>query len=327
MGIVDSLSAGYRFLTKRLDLLLIPLCLDLFLWATPRLTIRTLFERVSQLYLETAKAAIGTSTETSTVTEDMMPMIEEASKAIAAFGESSNLLSLLVNNSLVRMPSLIVLLEPLAGTQNRDMVDPYTVVGWGVLLSIVGLGIGVIYMELMARYLPIGALPKATEWPEFVRRVFRHWGLLILWVAVIIICGLALMIPVALAITLMFFVSPSLASLLTLFLGGMVMILYFYLYFVAAGLILDNLTLYQSVAQSFVLVRNRFWKTLGFILLTNFISMGCGLLFYQLAIYQPFGTLSALLINAYIGSGLVMALFIFYRSQLITPEELELVDS
>jgi len=300
VGIVDSLSAGYRFLTKRLDLLLIPLCLDLFLWATPRLTIRTLFERVSQLYLETAKAAIGTSTETSTVTEDMMPMIEEASKAIAAFGESSNLLSLLVNNSLVRMPSLIVLLEPLAGTQNRDMVDPYTVVGWGVLLSIVGLGIGVIYMELMARYLPIG---------------------------VIIICGLALMIPVALAITLMFFVSPSLASLLTLFLGGMVMILYFYLYFVAAGLILDNLTLYQSVAQSFVLVRNRFWKTLGFILLTNFISMGCGLLFYQLAIYQPFGTLSALLINAYIGSGLVMALFIFYRSQLITPEELELVDS
>jgi len=316
VSIIDSLSAGYRFLTKRPDLLLIPLFLDILLWVSPRLSIVSLFEQVSQLYLETA--------QTATLSEEIVALVEQAAQGISAVGQSSNLLNLLVNSTLLHVPSLLIVLEPLAGSQLRDITDPYAVTGLALLFSLSGLLLGVIYMELMARYLPIGALPKAVEWPEFISRSFRHWGLLIVWVVAMILIMLALSIPVALAIMVVSLISPSVASLLTVFLGSLIMILFFYLYFVAAGLILDNLPLYNAVIQSFVLVRNRFWKTLGFIILTNFISLGCGLLLDQLASYQPVGTLAAILLNAYIGSGLVMALLIFYRTQLITPDEQEL---
>jgi len=321
VSIIDSLSAGYRFLTKRLDLLLIPLCLDILLWMVPRLSVVSLFDRAAELYLETATF--------STLSDEMVTLIEQAAQGISTVGQNSNLLNLLVNSTLLHMPSLLVVLQPLAGVQLQDITEPYTVAGLALLFALIGLLIGVIYMGLMARYLPIGALPKAMDWPDFISRVLRHWWLLIVWVVVVILLLLILLIPIALIMMLVSLISPGLASLLTVFASSIIMILFFYLYFVSAGLILDNLSLYHAVAQSFVLVRNRFWKTLGFIILTSFISLGCGLLLDQLAIYQPIGTLAAILLNAYIGSGLVMALLIFYRTQLITPgeQELELVNN
>ncbi len=50
-----------------------------------------------------------------------------------------------------------------------------------------------------------------------------------------------------------------------LFFSGGVMVLFFYLYFVAFALVMDNLPLHMAVAQSFTVVRKNFWSTLAFI--------------------------------------------------------------
>ena len=52
MSIIDSLSAGYRFLTRRLDLLFLPILLDLILWLAPGLSVAPLFERAAHFYQE-----------------------------------------------------------------------------------------------------------------------------------------------------------------------------------------------------------------------------------------------------------------------------------
>ena len=70
------------------------------------------------------------------------------------------------------------------------------------------------------------------------------------------------------------------------------------------------------------LVRENFWATLGLILLTSFISLGVGLLMLQLASLNNIGAAIAVVINAYVGTGLTMALLVFYRTRFIRTEEI-----
>ena len=54
MSVIDSVSAGFRFLGKRVELLLIPVILDLFLWLSPRLSIAPLIQGCEQELLHSA---------------------------------------------------------------------------------------------------------------------------------------------------------------------------------------------------------------------------------------------------------------------------------
>ena len=55
-------------------------------------------------------------------------------------------------------------------------------------------------------------------------------------------------------------------------------------------------------------------------LLSNLIGLGFALLLAQVANLAMGGTLVAIVINAYIGTGLSMALLVFYRSRVIKGE-------
>ena len=55
LGVIDSLSAGYRFLGRRLELLLIPVALDILLWLGPRFSVAPLSERLAGFYAEAAR--------------------------------------------------------------------------------------------------------------------------------------------------------------------------------------------------------------------------------------------------------------------------------
>ena len=70
-----------------------------------------------------------------------------------------------------------------------------------------------------------------------------------------------------------------------------------------------------------MLVRSNFWSTLGFVLLYNVITLGFTLLMARLLTVAPVAALAAIVVNAYIGSGLTMALLVFYRTRLLKYEE------
>ncbi len=54
---------------------------------------------------------------------------------------------------------------------------------------------------------------------------------------------------------------------------------------------------------------------LGFIVLSNIIGLGFALLLVQIAAVSPWVALVTIVVNAYIGTGLSMALLVFYRSR------------
>jgi len=306
VGIIDSLSAGYRYLGWRLYLLLIPVLLDLMLWFTPRLSIAPLFERAARLYAD--------PTLTQGLPADMITMVQEG---LTKTGQGFNLLDFLVNSSLLHVPSLLVVLGPLSGAAIRTIGDPLRALGLFVLFSLLSLWVGVLFIDLLARQLPVGAGDKTLSFQGFMLSSLRHWFKLVLFVILTTVCVLVVYVPVSISATLIMFLSPGIGLFVLLLLSGLFFVLYFYLYFVPAGLILDNLGLRAAVVQSFRLVRANFWSTVGFFLLTYLINGGFGLLFERLATYQPLGTLASILVNAYLGTGMALALLIFYRTQLL----------
>ena len=313
MGVIESLSAGYRFLGRRLELLLVPILLDLLLWLGPRLSVAPLFKQLSAFYLQAADVE-GMPAEMADMSQQMATLLQQT-------GESSNLLSALANSSLLHVPSLLATGISVGTNTAIEVQSPLTA---GLLLlgfSLIGVLLGVIYMDMLARILPLGDGPKPLRFEEFVAAVLRHWVMVLLYALLLVVALVIGSIPIALLVTLLSLISPVISSLLVMLLSGMMLVLFFYLYFVSAALIMDNLPVHRAIMQSFVMVRSNFWATFGFVLLYNVIMLGFAYLMASVATVTPIGTIAAILIYAYIGSGLAMALLVFYRTRILKKDE------
>jgi hypothetical protein len=313
LGVIESLSAGYRFLGKRLYLLLVPILLDLLLWLAPRLSIAPLFRQIADFYSQAATMD-GMPT-------DMLAASSQLSELLDRTGETSNLFSLLVNSSLLHVPSLLASINPIGEDVVRQVENPLIAILIYVGFSLLGVLVGVVYMNMLASALPLGGAPKLMRLSEFVGAVLRHWMMVLLYVVLLVLALLIGSIPIALAIALLSMISSFLGPIILLLLSGTLLVVFFYLYFVTAAMVLDNLPVHRAIAQSFVVVRANFWATLGFVVLYNVITIGFALLMTSLARLTPVATLAAILLYAYIGSGLTMALLVFYRTRILKHEE------
>jgi hypothetical protein len=124
-------------------------------------------------------------------------------------------------------------------------------------------------------------------------------------------------VPVGIGTALLSFVSPALSGLLFFVFMGSVLVVFFYLFFVTAAIVLDDLPVHRAMVQSFAVVRGNFLGTLLFIVLTSIISVGITLILNGITQSSSIGTAAAILVNAYIGSGLALALMVFYRTRIL----------
>jgi len=314
LGVIDSLSAGYRFLTRRPDLILIPLVLDLLLWLVPRLSVAPLFEEVARFY--------RTLTTAPEVPADMVTLTAQVAEVLSEAGQSSNLwiVLALISRSLLHVPSLLIEINPLSPGTTQTISSFSTAFLVAALLSFVSITIGVVYLNLLARHLPIGTGPKTIVWRQFPGLVLRHSLLIVLYLVLVILALLALFVPLSLGMTLIALIFPVLTPVSALFFGALTTILFLYLYFVPVGLILDDLPLFAAIRQSFRLVRDNFWSTLGLILLTELIMLGFTIMLGRLIAFQPLGIVAAIVVNAFLGSGMAMGFMIFYRSRVLLAQ-------
>jgi hypothetical protein len=314
LGVIDSLSAGYRFLARHLELLLIPVVLDLAIWWAPRLSVAGIFYQVADFYRQTATLA--------ELPSDMSALAEQVADLLQMAGEESNLLTLLwwTGGWLLHLPSLTEQLNTTAAMATIVISRWSSALGLSLLFLFLGLVVGVVYLLLLARNLPIGAADKQWAWRQLPKRTMRHALQLVALIGLFVGALMAIFLPVSVGIALVGMILPGITVVLSFLLSGLTMVLVLYLYFVPVGLILDNLRLRQAIAQSFRLVRDNFWATLGLILLSGLIMTGFQVILVRLVTYQPLGTLIAILVNAFIGSGLAMGLMIFYRSRVLLAQ-------
>ena len=299
---IDCLSAGFRFLGWRLELLLIPVALDLLLWLAPQFTIASLAGETASWY-----RAVGA---TNGMPADAVTLTQQVAESIDSFGQSFNLLSALVSTTLLHMPSLLVNGSQSSPLSSVELTTPAEAVVFWVIFSLVGLLIGVVYLDLLARRLPIGGM-AGVHGGTLAGRALVQWLQVIAFVLLVFLLLMAVYIPLSVAISIVTVVIPALGSMLALGSGALTLVIFFYLYFATAGIVVDNLSAPAAIKQSFQVVRNHFFPTLGFFTLSTLIGLGISLLLTQLANYALWTVTPAIMLNAYIGTGLTMALLIF----------------
>lgn len=314
MGVIDSLSAGYRLLGTRIWLLAIPVALDLLLWRAPRLSIAAMIEPIAALNRE-ASAAAGLPAEVA-------GMANMGAETLARLGESSNLLTGLVSGAVLHVPSLFAaFLLPLSGSAIEVTSAAAALAVW-IALLVIGVWIGVLYLSLLTRVVPIGQPGRASTWGGVLRESLRHWKRVLGFLAAAIALLLAVYIPSAVALSLLLLFVPALGMVGVFLLTGMLFVVYLYLYFVVAAIVMDDLPVRAAVARSVWLVRFNLLSVAGFFLLYNVIGAGIGILLSGVAAAQPVGTLAAIFVNAYIGTGLALALLVYYRSRVLLTERM-----
>ena len=309
MGIIDSISAGYRFLGRRVELILIPVLLDLLLWLSPQISITPILDRVANAYTQMASAAgmpAGLEELTATTTE-----------MFSVMGESTNLLSGLVNGSLLSVPTIAGALTP---PMTRDPIllsNSLVALGLWLVITLAGLLLGVLYMELLARVLPLGAADKSDSAGTLLRNTVRHWGRVVLFSLLMIAILLIAIVPLSAVLSIFLMLAPALGTSLVAIAGGIFFVVMVYLYFVTAAIVLDDAKVLEAAGRSIQLVRRNFLPVIGFVVLVTLIGLGMGLLLANVAMSSPFVAVLAIVLNAWIGTGLTMALLVFYRSRVL----------
>lgn len=314
MGIIDSISTGYRFVSQRPGLLLLPLLLDALLWILPRWSISPLLERLAGFYTNLA--------EDPQMIEGNPFDLSQMSDLLLAVGRTSNLAQFLVNGALYHVPSLLTALPGIKGDHPSVEVDSIAAAGLiSLLFGLAGLLIGATYLNLLAQNLPIGEGRKAPSLNSLAGRIVRHWLRTIGFLVFVALGLMMIYIPGVIGVTVLALISPWLGSGALLLFVSLIVFILLYLYFVTTALVLDDLAVGQAVRRSIHLVRYNFWHTVGFVLLTTLISSGMGLLFRQITQLHTLGVALATLGNTFIGTGLAMSLLVFYRTRILAMQQ------
>ncbi|MBW7881287.1 MAG: hypothetical protein H3C34_01390 [Caldilineaceae bacterium] len=311
MGVIECLSAGYRFLGRRAELLVIPIAIDLLLWFAPQFSVAPLTAQMA-IWYEGMGAVAGSS-------PDMVQMSRQMADSLRELGQGFNLLSALVSSGLMHVPSLMATGVGSASARVLEVSSVSEAVVLWLVFSILGLLIGVIYLGLLARSLPIG---RQANIPAglFAGNVLRQWIRVLAFVLLVALALTAVYLPISFGIGLFMLVSPGLGSAMAVASGALILIVFFYMYFTTSGIVMDNLPVTAAMMRSVRLVRENFWSTLGFFAVSTLISLGITLVLVQLAVFALWARLFAIVLNAYVGTGLAMALLVFYRTRQLRRE-------
>ena len=290
-----------------------PLLLDLLFWLGPQVSATPLFRQLADFYRQAANI--------EGLPAQAVQMSEQFATTLVESGEQSNLLSVLANLWPLHVPSLLARSAPVRVRTVIETENAGTALLLLIIFSLLGVLIGVIYMNLLAQRVPLGDGPKGMSVGSFAKLALRHWLMVLLYVLLVAVALIVAFFPVALVASLFSLISPFFSLLPVMLFLGTMWVIFFYFYFVVAALVLDNLPVHRAMMQSFVVVRNNFWTTLGFVVLTNLILEGFTYITASLAGMAPVGTLAAIVLHAYIGSGLAMALLVFYRTRVLKQED------
>lgn len=324
MGLIDTLSSGFKIVQRRPWLILPLVLLDLWLWLGPRWSIQPLADSLLRLLAP------------ENLPPEMTQMVEPYRQFLTAAGSNFNLWWLVDNNPTWLSTAMPGLSDPARLGQAPGIIDTSAgaLLLWAPLILLLGMALGSLFLAAVASQLPAlppavadAGAPPATEHPAqtrpsagfWLRRALRTFifatllGLLML--ALLVLSSLLL----SLLLTPIFLLAPQaavgVASMAALLLGWLGVVIYILLYFVLAAMVSDGVGLWQAMWRSFNVVSRNFWSTLGLVLLLTLILWGFGLIWQRLALFGPLGVAAVILGNAVLITGLTAARLIFYQDR------------
>jgi len=296
LGIIDTISEAFRRVAKRPWLALIPFALDLLLWFGPKLSIAQAISKTMILFRQNADAlasAGGSNAEMSQAFEMTLDAVQEA------IGHT-NLLAAGVWGRL-GVPS-IATLRPIDPSVDRviEITSYSQMLPLQLLIMVIGLLIACVFLALLAR----DVRGDESSLAVLARRALGYWWNMIL---IIVPLGIALI----LVLSISFLLGP-----LALAVGIGLFVLMILLTFLPQAVVLSEAKPWAALKGSVYLVRSALWPTLLLLALTNLLSTGFGLIWQRLLLGSTPGAIVAMLANAFVGTGLTLTYFLFYRDRL-----------
>jgi hypothetical protein len=302
LSIIDTLSEGFRTVTRRLWIVAVPVALDVFLWLGPKLSVAPVIRDALATLQDTMRLATPSGAADTGMAEALQVISQELEATIG----QANLLALLAWSRL-GMPS-IAGLRPVNPEVDRiiEITGYGQMLGLQALILLVGLFLACVFLAMLGQEVR----GEGVRIDRLAQSVPRYWLRLL---AIIVPLGLGLMFAVSASLVL----GPLAFIVLALVLWVLL-----YLFFVPQAVTMAEESPLRALWFSFLVVRTNFWSALGLILLTNLIGSGLSLV-WRNVMQVPSGMMIAILGNAYIGSGLTAAAFIYYRDRVAMWRELQ----
>lgn len=296
-GVIDTIGLGYAALVARPEVVLPPILLDLYLWLGLRLTARPLTARLAAWVWDEGTAS-------ARVTRDI-----ERWKQFNVF----ELLNLRLPT--LRVPGLLPLLadgEPsFARTWVVGDAAWWVVALVGVAALCAGFLIGAVYLVGVASAAAgVGAGSDALR-PAVAGRVGLAIGLWLL--AILGSLALVCMPLILLAAAGVWFGGGAFSSLL---LFGLLPAAwgFMYFYFSVEALVVDRVGPFAAMRASYQVVRRYFWQSARFIGVSLLVTTGFPFALRALT-HQPAGLALAIILHAFVASGMIAAAMLFYRDR------------
>ncbi len=305
LGVIEALQQGFNFLNRHLWLLILPVFLDAFLWLGPKLSISSL-----------VTSFVESMPTPPNMPPDLTVNYDMAVETMKNMGESYNLFSLLAG-LLTGVPALFARLDFQTVARPVTTIELSTwqsALLWFVALIPLGILIGGFWLTLIVHSLRHERVSTGS--------FFRHLGWL--WLNINLYL-LALMFGIVFfslsfgmigAVLMGVFGSTGavLFTILWLVFVAFLLWLSIGLFFVVYAVALDGVNVASAVWRSLNVVGRNALSTLGLLILILLLTEGFARIWMALS-GQTWGVLLGILGNAYLGTAVVVAAFLFYQSR------------
>ena len=301
-GVVASLVAGFETVNTRLELLLLPLALDLLLWLGPRWSIQPLVQQLA--------GAVVTPPGADAATRSNVELIRAA---LQEYGESFNLLSLL-STAPLGLPSLLSGRSPAATPLGAPTVYAVDSLALYVLLlgslSLVGLLLGAFYLGCIAQQVR----DRRISWLRLLREVWADWARLTALAVVLLVVLILLGTPVVLLTGVSTLIHPVLGGFV--WIAGATLILWtiFYGAFAVHGMLLKRRGLFGALWDSARLVQVNLPQTAALLVIVVLVNAGLALV-WNIPADNSWLLLLGMAGHALIYTVLIAATFAFYQDR------------
>ncbi|MEA3337553.1 MAG: hypothetical protein U9R25_16780 [Chloroflexota bacterium] len=321
MGLIDTITSGFRLVQRRPWLMILPIVIDLWFWLGPHLSVTGLINSTISLLSPAA------------LPPEMAGMMVPYHEMLAEVGQRFDLWWLLDNELTWFNLLLPGLVDPARlGSRAGSDLSSANVLLLAPLLLILGVGLGSAFLTTIVSQLEAisresresdeadtGDEVPATTLAFWLKRGLRTWGLLVVYGLILLLLAVAFLVFLSLGLTVVLLIMPGISAavsaLLVLLVGSAFFWVYLMLYFVAAALVTDGVGLPQALWQSIIVVSKDLWSTLGLVVLVSVILLGFGFIWQRLAVFSPIGVLIGIAGNALLLTGLTAARLIFYQDR------------
>ncbi|MCC7359706.1 MAG: hypothetical protein IT317_09525 [Anaerolineales bacterium] len=306
-GIVAALVAGFETVNARLELILLPLLLDLLLWLGPHVSIQHLIPPITG----TLRSLLAqTQPPDPTTTANVALLVT----SLQDFGARFNVLSFL-STAPLGLPSLISGRQPATTPGGAPLIWHIDSVPQYLLLvgacALFGLFLGALYFGGIAQQVR----DRRVRWRLLLRQVWGDWARLTALGALALFVIAVLGLPIFMFSWLIGLFSPVVGAVISVIGLSVLLWVLFYGGFALHGMLLNRRGLFGAVWDSIRLVQINLPPAAGLFMLVMLLNLGLTFVWNAPA-DNSWLLLLGLAGHALISTALITATFVFYQDRL-----------